>query len=114
MGSYLNDNFTEASPPSGWKFALRRHDRHPNINQVVIGYNETVTSVPFSVDGVFAPTVFLTDYNTVRRNIKFGWKDETSAVINELRNRRKKKTQERQKNHDKIDHKSDGKRPRKK
>ena len=115
MTSYLNDNFVEISPPKGWKFALRRHDRHPNVNQVVHGYNETVTSIPFCVDGVFAPTVFLKDYNTVLRNIKFGWKDETALMMKELRNRRKKKTEERQKNHDKIDRTStDGKKTRKK
>lgn len=115
MGSYLDNNFVNETPPDGWKYALRRYDLHPYINKIVSGYTETVTSICFSVNGVFAPTVFLKDRNTVLRNIKFGWKDETAQVKQELRDRRKKKTEERQENHDKIEHDSTVKRkPRKK
>lgn len=110
MGNYLDNNFVDGTPPDGWRYALRRYDRHPYINQVVMGYSETATSICFSVKGIFAPTVFLKDKNTMLRNIKFGWKDETAQVKQEMRDRRKKKTEEREKKHDKIDHDSPVKR----
>ena len=110
MGSYLDNNFVDETPPDGWRYALRRYDRHPYINQVVSGYDETVTSICFSVGGVFAPTVFVKSQNTVLRNTKFGWKDETAKVKQELRDRRKKKTAEREEKHDKIDQTSTVKR----
>ena len=75
------------------KFVLRRYDKDPNLPWLMVGYTEQVTSVPFEMDGVKAPTLFVVSPHTRDRALKIGWKDETkryNAIMAEQRMRKQK------------------------
>lgn len=66
------------------KYILRRHDKSPDLPWLFLSYTGQVTSVPYEMDGVRAPTLFLGNKYARDRALKLGWKDETdryNAII---------------------------------
>lgn len=58
---------------------LRRYDRSPKLDIRFSGYDITLKSVPFEIDGVTALTLFFPvgKENAALRATKLGWIDET-------------------------------------
>ena len=63
-----------------FKYALRHYHWAPDQPHVFASYEEHVTSVPTTVDGKKAATIFLNTDNAKTRALKFGWVDETEKV----------------------------------
>lgn len=61
-------------------YVLRRYDKIATLPFMLVAYNETVTSIPYEMDGVSACTAFIKHKTTVDRYTKLGWIDETAAM----------------------------------
>lgn len=67
-----------------FKYVLRRYDKLPTLPFLLVGYKESVTSIPFKMNGIMACTAFLEHITTVNRYTKLGWIDETEAMKEEF------------------------------
>jgi hypothetical protein len=61
------------------KFVLRKHGLNPNRQQRFVAYEETLMSECSDIFGVKACTIFTESFNTRRKALRLGWKDETTA-----------------------------------
>ena len=93
-----------------FNFALRRYDKLHTLPLVMVSYTESITSVSFSVDGVEACTLFVRDEFTRDRALKYGWKDETESVRQEIEKRKSKNITSEDKKDDKMEFNSPAKR----
>lgn len=75
------------------QYILRRYDKSPDLPWLFLSYTGQVTSVPYEMDGVRAPTLFLGNKYARDRALKLGWKDETeryNAIMAEEKLRKQK------------------------
>ena len=69
---------------SDFVYALRRYDRDPHLSWFVGGHDEAASSVPFTLNGKVAPTLFVRFATTRDAALWQGWKDETDAIKKSL------------------------------
>jgi len=66
------------------KYALRHYGYHATLPRVFACYTEQTKSRATTIKGVTACTIFLKTKTGRDRAVKFGWKDETESVMDEV------------------------------